>query len=215
LCFRPLGQSSGSHVVASEPTPRRPPACHGGAPGVHEMSRAQESNLEVCRGRIAWAAVSMRGPVRSLPECVFNALASTVPPARESCPQPRKSPFCAGAERGSRTPMRTKARHVLSVGCLPFHHLGIVRPALGGAKPRFCRPGGSRTLTPRWAPAPQAGVSAIPPRAVVGSAVRRDRTSRLVGHDFTDRLREPPAFTPRDVESTSFASIAKELQRQA
>jgi hypothetical protein len=44
--------------------------------------------------------------------------------------------------------------------------------------------------------------------------VRRDRTSRLVGRDFTDRLREPPAFTPR-VERTFSASIAEEQQRQA
>jgi len=34
------------------------------------------------------------------------------------------------------------------------------------------------------------------------------------GRGVTDRLREPPAFTPRDVVHESFASIAKEQQRQ-
>jgi hypothetical protein len=41
------------------------------------------------------------------------------------------------------------------------------------------------------------------------------RTSRPVGRGFTVRLQEPPAFTPRDVVHESFASIAKEQQRQA
>ena len=34
------------------------------------------------------------------------------------------------AGRGSRTPTRTKAHHILSVGCLPFHHPGMSQPAL-------------------------------------------------------------------------------------
>jgi hypothetical protein len=34
------------------------------------------------------------------------------------------------AGRGTRTPTRTVAHHILSVGCLPFHHPGMSLPAL-------------------------------------------------------------------------------------
>ena len=34
------------------------------------------------------------------------------------------------AGRGTRTPTRTKAHHILSVGCLPFHHPGMPQFAL-------------------------------------------------------------------------------------
>ena len=87
-----------------------------------------------------------------LKAAAFEAVMSAIPSQIE------------GAGRGSRTLMRTMARQILSLVCLPFHHPGrdaarVVANVSGG------RSGGSRTLSAHaGAPAPQAGVSAVPPR---------------------------------------------------
>jgi hypothetical protein len=149
---------------------------------------------QACRPQVS---ISLQPAASSLqPVCRPGGARTLTPrwaPASETGMSAKIPSQVESAGRGTRTPMRTKARHVLSVVCLPFHHPGIVgwrpeaagfrseipyrqqpqacgpqvsislQPAASSLQP-ICRPGGSRTLTPRWAPAPQAGVSAIPPR---------------------------------------------------
>jgi hypothetical protein len=139
------------------------------------------------------SARSSDGPIGSLPECVFNALASTIPPARESCPPAGE--LRAVVPRGGVEPPCANARHILSVVCLPFHHLGMFfcRAVVRASSPRLVSRGlqaacGSHPRPHRQRPRLPRRARAFTPRSRARASLQERRSSSDRGRRKRDMV---------------------------
>ncbi len=159
---------------------------------------------------------------------------------RDLNPHPKKGPRAAASggvchsttgrwcREGDLNPHAHKARHVLSVVCLPFHHPGLSRRKRRDREKRLRYRkqagfgGRSRSVRRESNPQCPQGSSSTSSWRVCHSTTDRECGAEgsnlsLGGSGFTAHLQEPPAITPRykTAASTDFASIAKEQERQS